>query len=180
MKTKKKPSLDKVYTDGSCLKNPGGPGGWAIVFGDGRSFSGYDVKTTSNRMEMQAVIEALLRINTPKPVTIYTDSKYVQKGATIWMKGWKKDGWYRAGKKPLKNRDLWIKIDQLVAGKNIYWEWIKAHSGNPFNEWADELARQQATLAATVGKKLKKHEKRPREPPSLVDLILPEFPSTFD
>lgn len=141
-----------VYTDGSCSGNPG-PGGWGVFImenpPDGeRELFGGDRETTNNRMEMQAVIEALKATPPSQALTLYTDSQYVKNGVTQWIHSWKKNGWKTASKKPVKNKDLWMEMDQLREGREIDWRWVKGHAGDEGNERADELARQ-GSLTAT-------------------------------
>jgi len=132
----------KVYTDGSCLGNPG-PGGWAAVFSDDSlKLCGGDGYTTNNRMEMTAVIRALER---NPHVTIVTDSKYVKDGIQKWIHGWKKNDWKTSVGKPVKNQDLWKRLDDLVQC-NTMWEWVRGHTGDEGNECADSLARKCAGL----------------------------------
>ena len=136
----------KIWTDGSCLGNPG-PGGWAFVMTDGDRVvekSGGDKHTTNNRMELSAVIAALSVIKNHKDITITTDSEYVKNGVEKWMSGWKKNGWKTAAKKPVLNRDLWEQLDALLPNFNITWQWVRGHTGNPMNERCDELARTAA------------------------------------
>lgn len=136
----------EIYTDGACIGNPG-PGGWgAIIIHDNNEeqLSGKNISTTNNRMELQAVIEALQKINEKSIITIYTDSQYVQKGITEWVHNWKKKLWKTASNKPVKNSDLWKLLDKLNDKHNISWQWVKAHAGNFNNERVDRLARQEA------------------------------------
>lgn len=134
-----------IYTDGACRGNPG-PGGWGalIIDQDGqRSIYGSADMTTNNRMELTAVIEALLSLGESSyPITICTDSKYVQQGITAWIHNWKRKGWRTAANKPVKNVDLWQKLDSLVLGRQINWQWVKGHAGHRENEMADQLANQ--------------------------------------
>lgn len=132
-----------IYTDGACSGNPG-PGGWGSVMmynGHERELSGGDADTTNNRMEMVAVIKALESLSRPCAVKIYTDSVYVMKGITEWIEQWKKRGWKTAAKKPVKNVELWQRLELAVERHDVSWEWVKGHSGVPGNERADELAR---------------------------------------
>ncbi len=134
-----------IYTDGACKGNPG-PGGWgAILRSTGhveKELFGGEALTTNNRMEMTAVIEALNALKRPCDVAVYVDSKYVLQGITEWLPGWKARGWKTAAKQPVKNVDLWQKLDALVstAGHRIEWVWVKGHAGDPGNERADALA----------------------------------------
>ena len=135
----------KIYTDGACSGNPG-PGGWGAVIleeeKNQKNISGNEKDTTNNRMELMAPIMALKKINTNSKVVIYTDSKYVKNGITEWIKNWEKNGWKSANKKPVKNKDLWIKLDNLCKDNKIIWKWVKGHSNNKYNNLADELATQ--------------------------------------
>ncbi len=131
-----------IYTDGACSGNPG-RGGWGAVLlcnHHEKRISGSAKETTNNRMEMQAVIEALKLIKKPSQVIIYTDSKYVQNGICEWIHSWKKNNWRSASKKPVKNVDLWQMLDEESQKHEIDWKWVKGHSGNKYNEIADELA----------------------------------------
>jgi len=133
-----------VYTDGACSGNPG-PGGWGAVLlynNHRRELSGSDTETTNNRMEMQAVIEALEVLKRPCKVIINTDSVYVMKGMTEWLPQWKKRNWRTAGKKPVKNVEWWQRLEAAMAKHTVEWRWVKGHSGVPENERADELARE--------------------------------------
>ena len=133
----------KIWTDGSCLGNPG-PGGWAFVATDGvhtAERSGGEVNTTNNRMELMAVIRALTAAHRHKSIEIHTDSQYVKNGMQTWMKNWKKNNWRTADKKPVKNRDLWQQLDELSQHIEIHWVWVRGHNGEEFNERCDELAR---------------------------------------
>ena len=135
----------KIWTDGSCLGNPG-PGGWAFVATDGdrtAERSGAEVDTTNNRMELMAVIRALVAIKN-RDVEIHTDSQYVKNGMQLWMKNWKKNNWRTADKKPVKNQDLWQQLDKLASEFTIKWVWVRGHDGNEMNERADTLARTAA------------------------------------
>ena len=134
-----------IYTDGVCSGNPG-PGGWgAIIFdkdNNQRNLSGNEKDTTNNRMELMAPIMALKKIKINSEVIIYTDSTYVKNGITEWIKKWEKNGWKNANKKPVKNKDLWVKLDNLCKDNKIIWKWIKGHSNNKYNNLVDELATQ--------------------------------------
>jgi ribonuclease HI len=137
-----------AYTDGACSGNPG-PGGWGalLVARDGetvlkeRELSGGEALTTNNRMELLAAINALEVLERPAKITVVTDSVYVMNGVTDWIAGWKRNGWKTAAKKPVKNDDLWRRLDEARARHEVRWEWIKGHAGHPENERADELAR---------------------------------------
>lgn len=142
------PKTVYLYTDGACLGNPG-PGGWGVVLswdGQIRELSGGMAETTNNQMELTAVIKGLEALKRPVPVHIVTDSKYVMQGVTQWMKGWKRNGWRTANKKPVANRALWKQLDSLLGPHKVSWEWVKGHSGHPQNERCDELASTQAAL----------------------------------
>ena len=138
-----------AYTDGACSGNPG-PGGWgAIIKNESfcKEIHGGVLETTNNRMELTAAIEALESFSKPMDVNIYTDSTYLQKGISEWIHTWKKRGWTTASKKPVKNKDLWERLDKAILTHTITWLWVKGHSGHPENERADELA--QMGLAET-------------------------------
>ena len=140
-----------VYTDGACRGNPG-PGGWGVWLKSGeheKEMFGGESLTTNNRMELTAPIEALVSLKRPCKVTIYTDSQYVRQGITTWIHGWKARGWLTADKKPVKNVELWQRLDTLNASHDVTWRWVKGHSGDPGNERADRLANRGIdTLAA--------------------------------
>ena len=137
-----------AYTDGACSGNPG-PGGWGVLLiaRDGeavlkeRELSGGEAHTTNNRMELLAAINALEALERPSTITIVTDSSYVKGGVTQWIFGWKKNGWKTADKKPVKNEDLWRRLDEAAARHRVDWEWVKGHAGHEENERADVLAR---------------------------------------
>ena len=132
----------KIYTDGACRGNPG-LGGWgAILKYDNKikEINGFSEKTTNNIMELTAVIKSLQELNRPCNIIITTDSNYVKDGITKWIHNWKKNGWKTANKKPVKNKNLWLELDNLVKQHQINWQWIKGHSGHPDNEKADQLA----------------------------------------
>ena len=133
-----------IFTDGACSGNPG-PGGWGVLlrYGDTEKemFGGEDA-TTNNRMELMAAIQALAALNRPARVRLHTDSTYLKDGITRWISGWKSNGWKTATKKPVKNVDLWKRLDALAAGHEIEWRWVKGHAGHPDNERADGLARK--------------------------------------
>lgn len=140
-----------IYTDGACKGNPG-PGGWGAVLQAGsaeKELFGGELNTTNNRMELQAVIEALSALKRPCDVTLYLDSQYVRKGITEWITGWKAKGWRTASKEPVKNAEQWQKLDALVsgAGHRIDWRWVKGHAGDPGNERADALANKGVDMA---------------------------------
>jgi ribonuclease HI len=134
-----------IYTDGACSGNPG-PGGWGSVLeseGRVKEISGGESLTTNNRMELTAVIEALKQLKLKCKLIIYTDSEYVKNGITSWIKKWAVNGWKTADKKEVKNKDLWIQLNNLTQGHTIDWRWVKGHSGVPGNERCDLLARQE-------------------------------------
>ncbi|MGC1259155.1 ribonuclease HI [Jannaschia helgolandensis] len=137
-----------AYTDGACSGNPG-PGGWGallVASEDGavlreRELKGGEADTTNNRMELLAAIHALEALERPSTLTVVTDSAYVKGGVTVWMHGWKKNGWKTSTRKPVKNEDLWKRLDTAQARHKVNWKWVKGHAGHPENERADELAR---------------------------------------
>ena len=137
-----------AYTDGACSGNPG-PGGWGVLLRamDGetvakeRELNGGEAETTNNRMELMAAIRALETLGRASRITVVTDSAYVKNGVTTWIHGWKRNGWKTADRKPVKNADLWQRLDEAQARHDVTWEWIKGHAGHPENERADELAR---------------------------------------
>lgn len=136
----------RIYTDGACSGNPG-PGGWGAILISGsarKEISGGEERTTNNRMELRAAIEALSELKRPSEVDLYTDSAYLKNGITTWIKAWKKNGWRRrVGKRslPVKNEDLWRELDRLTARHRVTFHWVAGHAGDPENERADELAR---------------------------------------
>lgn len=146
----------KIYTDGGCSGNPG-PGGWAFVVII-QDFQGAKIiaqekggarETTNNKMELTAVIEALKKLKTmevPKQITVYTDSQYVQKGISEWIKNWKKNNWRTSDKKPVKNQELWIELDALTEDFIIIWQWVKGHAGNEYNELCDSMTQEAIDL----------------------------------
>lgn len=137
-----------AYTDGACSGNPG-PGGWGVLMiaREGaavvkeRELSGGEPLTTNNRMELMAAISALETLSKPVEITVVTDSAYVKNGVTGWIHGWKRNGWKTADRKPVKNADLWLRLDEAQARHRVTWEWIKGHAGHAENERADALAR---------------------------------------
>ena len=134
----------EIYTDGACRGNPG-PGGWGVSLrynGNQKDMYGSEPETTNNRMELTAVIRGLEALTRRHPVRIYTDSKYVMDGMTKWLAGWKKKGWKTAARKPVKNVELWQRLDALVQENEVSWQWIKGHSGDAGNEHADMLANR--------------------------------------
>ena len=134
-----------IYTDGACSGNQG-IGGWGVVILESNKedifLNGGNDNTTNNRMELTAAIEALKYFENMQSITLITDSKYVKDGIQSWIQNWKKNGWKTAAKKPVKNKELWIELDQLISRHNISWKWVKGHAGNTHNEKADYLARR--------------------------------------
>ena len=131
-----------IYTDGACSGNPG-KGGWGavLIYRDKQKhLSGSAILTTNNKMELTAAIEALKAVKKSNDIELYTDSQYVKNGINLWIINWKKNGWKTANKKEVANKDLWIELDKYVKNHNITWFWVKGHSGNHFNEIADNLA----------------------------------------
>ena len=132
----------EIYTDGACRGNPG-PGGWAALLRKGeheREISGAEALTTNNRMELTAVIRALEALRRPVQARVYTDSEYVRRGISEWLPAWKARGWRTAERKPVKNQDLWQRLDELSAGHRLEWHWVPGHAGVPDNERVDRLA----------------------------------------
>jgi len=132
----------EIFTDGACSGNPG-PGGWGAILrskGQEKELSGSEKQTTNNRMEMMAVIAALEALKRPCRVTITTDSQYVMKGMTEWLAGWKAKSWKTAARKPVKNAELWQRMDQAIAKHDVEWKWVRGHQGHTENERADQLA----------------------------------------
>jgi len=145
-----------VHTDGACSGNPG-PGGWGAILqwnGHTRELKGGEPHTTNNRMELMAAISALESLKRPCTVQIHTDSQYLRDGITKWIHGWKRNGWKTADKKPVKNVDLWQRLDAALASHEIQWHWVRGHAGHDLNERADELAREGISdmRAARAGK----------------------------
>jgi ribonuclease HI len=137
-------SLVEIYTDGACRGNPG-PGGWAaLLMYDGREkeLAGAEALTTNNRMELTAVIRALEALKRPVTAKVFTDSEYVRRGITEWVETWKARGWRTAGRKAVKNQDLWERLDEVAAVHEIEWHWVPGHAGVPGNERVDRLANQ--------------------------------------
>ena len=134
----------EIYTDGACRGNPG-PGGWAALLKMGdheREISGAEALTTNNRMELMAVIRALEALKRPVQARLYTDSQYVRRGITEWISAWKARGWRTADRKPVKNQDLWQRLDELNANHRLEWHWVPGHAGVPGNERVDRLANE--------------------------------------
>jgi ribonuclease HI len=132
-----------IYTDGACSGNPG-PGGWGAILsfaGKEKELKGGELHTTNNRMELMAAISALEALTKPCEVDLHTDSQYVRNGISSWINNWKKNGWKTADKKPVKNVDLWQKLDAALKQHTVRWHWVKGHAGHPMNERADQLAR---------------------------------------
>lgn len=133
-----------IYTDGACKGNPG-PGGWGVLLRykeNEKTLSGAEPLTTNNRMELTAAIKALEALKKPSVVNLYTDSKYVQMGISLWILNWRKNAWKTAQKKPVKNADLWLQLDSLIVRHKVSWHWVKGHSGHPENDKVDALANQ--------------------------------------
>lgn len=134
----------EIHTDGACSGNPG-PGGWAAILrwrGHEKEISGGEPQTTNNRMELTAAIRALESLKRPMRVRIHTDSQYLQRGIGEWLEGWKRRGWRTADRKPVANRDLWQRLDELCRRHQVEWVWLRGHAGDPLNERADRLARE--------------------------------------
>ena len=142
-----------IFTDGACSGNPG-PGGWGALLrydGTEKELCGGEGATTNNRMELLAAIRAIEALKRPSRVRLHTDSTYLRDGITRWIEGWKANGWKTAAKKPVKNVDLWQRLDALAAGHEIEWRWVKGHAGHPDNERADALARKGLAQAREAG-----------------------------
>jgi ribonuclease HI len=142
-------SAVEIFTDGACSGNPG-PGGWGAVLrfnGHVKEISGGEALTTNNRMELTAAIAALEALKRPCSVDLYTDSQYLRSGISSWIHGWKKNGWRTADKKPVKNIDLWQRLDSALGTHEVRWHWVKGHAGHPENERADQLAREGLAAA---------------------------------
>ena len=138
----------KIYTDGSCMSNPGN-GGWAAIIninGKIKKISGNEKNTTNNRMELMAPINALKNINSKDPIEIFTDSKYVKNGITEWINTWVLNNWKTSKKEDVKNKDLWLELHKLNQTLSVKWNWVKAHAGDPLNEEVDMLAKKAANL----------------------------------
>ena len=143
----------EIFTDGACKGNPG-PGGWGVVIRSGtaeKELSGGEALTTNNRMELTAAIEGLNALKRPCHVVLSTDSRYVMDGLTKWIKGWQKNGWRTADKKPVKNAELWQALLAASQAHRIEWQWVKGHAGHPENERADRLASDAAVMAGRRG-----------------------------
>ena len=143
-----------VYTDGACSGNPG-PGGWGVILQSGehkKELKGGEPHTTNNRMELMAAISALEALKRPCTVDIHTDSQYLRNGIMSWIHGWKRNGWRTADKNPVKNVDLWKRLDEALAQHTVRWHWVKGHAGHDMNERVDELARE-GLIAARAGAK---------------------------
>ena len=133
-----------IHTDGACSGNPG-PGGWGAILqwgGHTRELKGGEAHTTNNRMELMAAIVALETLKRPCDVDLHTDSQYLRQGITDWINGWKRNGWRTAAKKPVKNTDLWQRLEAAVGRHTVHWHWVRGHAGHDLNERADELARE--------------------------------------
>lgn len=142
-----KPTI--VYTDGSCIGNPG-PGGWGVVIespGGTQELSGGATSTTNNRMELMAAIRALEELQPGLPVQVVTDSRYVMNGITSWMDNWRRRNWRTANGKPVKNQDLWQRLEQAAAKHDVTWQWVRGHTNDPGNERADALARAASEIS---------------------------------
>ena len=134
----------EIWTDGACSGNPG-PGGWGVILVSGenrKELFGGEAMTTNNRMELMAAISALEALRRPCRVALHIDSQYVRQGITQWIHGWKRNGWRTADKKPVKNAELWQRLEEAASRHSIDWRWVKGHAGDPMNERADALARQ--------------------------------------
>jgi ribonuclease HI len=143
-----------IHTDGACSGNPG-PGGWGAILewgGHRREIKGGEAHTTNNRMELMAAISALETLKRPCDVDLHTDSQYLRQGIMSWIHGWKRNGWRTADKKPVKNADLWQRLDGAVARHTVHWHWVRGHSGHDLNERADELAREAIAELRAAGR----------------------------
>jgi len=149
-----------IHTDGACSGNPG-TGGWGAILqwgGHTRELKGGEAHTTNNRMELMAAIVALETLKRPCEVDLHTDSQYLRQGITSWINGWKRNGWRTAEKKPVKNADLWQRLDAAVNRHTVHWHWVRGHAGHDLNERADELARQAiADIRAEAGRTGRSH-----------------------
>lgn len=147
MSPQTRPQIE-IYTDGACSGNPG-PGGWGAILMSGshrKELSGGEAETTNNRMEIFAAIAALEQLKKPSLVDLHTDSAYLRNGITQWIHGWKRNGWRTADKKPVKNAELWQRLEAAAQRHDMTWHWVKGHAGHPLNERADELAREGMAL----------------------------------
>jgi ribonuclease HI len=143
-----------IHTDGACSGNPG-PGGWGAILewgGRRREIKGGEAHTTNNRMELMAAISALEALKRPCDVDLHTDSQYLRQGIMSWIHGWKRNGWRTADKKPVKNVDLWQRLDAAIARHTVHWHWVRGHAGHDLNERADELAREAIAELRAEGK----------------------------
>lgn len=146
------PALVELFTDGACLGNPG-PGGWGVILrwrSHEKELSGGEPLTTNNRMELRAAIEGLAALKRPSTVRLHTNSTYVRDGITRWITGWKRSGWRTADRKPVKNADLWQRLDEVQTPHQVDWQWVRGHAGHPENERADALASAAARTARDV------------------------------
>ncbi len=144
----------EIFTDGACSGNPG-PGGWGAILRYGsaeKELSGGEPETTNNRMELMAAIAALEALKEPCEVHLTTDSEYLRKGITEWIHGWKRNGWRTSGRKPVKNADLWQRLEEAAARHDVHWHWVKGHAGHEENERADALAREAIRQMREAGK----------------------------
>jgi ribonuclease HI len=142
-----------IHTDGACSGNPG-PGGWGAVLrwrGRARELSGFEASTTNNRMELLAAISALEALKRPMTVRLFTDSNYLRRGITAWLPEWKARGWRTADRQPVKNQDLWERLEAALAHHRVDWRWVRGHSGDPDNERADQLAREAIRAGRAAG-----------------------------
>ena len=149
-----KRGLVEIFTDGACRGNPG-PGGWGAVLRYGtheKDLSGGEAETTNNRMELMAAIRALEALKRPMRVRLTTDSQYLKQGITAWLPSWKARGWRTADRKPVKNQDLWQRLETALSPHHVEWRWVRGHAGHPENERADALARQGIAALARDGK----------------------------
>ena len=143
----------EIFTDGACAPNPG-PGGWGVILRYGRHMRelyGGEPATTNNRMEIMAAIRGLECLTRPSNVHVYTDSQYLRNGIMTWIKSWKRNGWKTADKKPVKNVDLWQRLDAAIGRHTVHWHWVRGHSGHDLNERADELAREAIAEVRAAG-----------------------------
>ena len=144
----------EIFTDGACSGNPG-PGGWGAILrykGHEKELSGAEAPTTNNRMEMMAAIAAVEALTRPSDVRLYTDSQYLRDGITAWIFGWKRNGWRTAGRKPVKNAELWRRLDAAATRHTVHWHWVRGHAGHDLNERADQLVNEAITEMRTSGR----------------------------